>query len=154
MKSYFVHHFHKNITEVMDMERVYKKTRMNPGYTATRTRKGEEQQPLFSIKKLALQTIASIVVFSFVYSMRFIDAPFSDRVINEASYTINYTVDLEGLYKSSKDVFAYLQGRIEQGRSYIDNAVLQVQNPSVQNGEDESLSEIISPDVNEQSGEQ
>jgi len=61
---------------------------------------------------------------------------------------------LQSAYKSSIEIFDYLQGKIEQGKSYIDNTVLQVQNLGVQDVEDESISEIISPDVNEQSGEQ
>ncbi|MBE7026509.1 MAG: hypothetical protein E7410_02945 [Ruminococcaceae bacterium] len=135
------------------MERAYQKTRTNTGSYA-RTRRYEEQKPLFSIKKLAVQTIASVIIFLFVYTMRFADTNFSDRVLNEALYTINYTVDLQSAYKSSIEIFDYLQGKIEQGKSYIDNTVLQVQNLGVQDVEDESISEIISPDVNEQSGEQ
>ncbi len=136
------------------MERAYQKTRMNTTSYARRERSREEDKPLFSIKKLALQTIASIIVFSFVYSMSFVDTPFSDRVINEASYTINYTVDLQSLYKSSREVFDYLRGSIEQGKSYIDNAVMQVQNPNVQGVENDNVTEQTFPVINEQIGEQ
>ena len=135
------------------MERTYQKTRTNTGAYA-RTRRYEEQKPLFSIKKLAVQTIASVIIFSLVYSMRFAQTPFSDRVLNEALYAVNYTVDLQSLYKSSMEIFDYLQGRIEQGRSYIDNTVLQVQNPNVPDIEDENSAMGLSFDTNNQSGEQ
>ncbi len=136
------------------MERVYQKTRMNTNSYARRERTREKEKPLFSTKKLALQTIASVIVFSFVYSMQFVDTPFSDAVINEASYTINYTVDLQSVYKSSREVFDYLRGSIEQGKSYIDNAVMQVQNPNVQGVEDNNATEKPPFSVKEQSGEQ
>ena len=105
------------------MEKVYQKNSARTGYSYTRHHGSDEDKPLFSIKKLLIQSAVCLLVFTFIYITNFYDNGFCNAVKNEVAYTLNYTVDLESVYKSSQEVIKYLSGTLEQGKIYINSVV-------------------------------
>ncbi len=68
---------------------------------------------------MLIQFIAASAVFAFIYTVQFFNNPFCNWVKNEVAYTLNYTVSMESMYKSSQEVMQYLAGKIEEGQIYI-----------------------------------
>ncbi len=104
------------------MERVYQRGRVrHRTYTPHNARGGQEvtELKLFHPKRMLIQFIAASAVFAFIYTVQFFNNPFCNWVKNEVAYTLNYTVSMESMYKSSQEVMQYLAGKIEEGQIYI-----------------------------------
>lgn len=106
------------------MERVYQSPRVYSRAGCANIRRKKEDKPLFSLRKTIFKTIASVLVFIFIYSVNFYDNDFCKRVQNEASYMVNYTVDVQTAYTSAQQIVKYMLGGIEQSRIYITDNVI------------------------------
>ena len=118
------------------MERVYQRKNVRQVYTgASREReRTAADKPLFSLKKLAIQSAVCIIVFAVAYMSGFYDNSFCKAVKNEVLYTLNYSVNIENVYKSSQEVFRYLSGTLEQGKIYVNSVIPDTQPASAQTG--------------------
>lgn len=106
------------------MERVYQRGRVRQrSYSPHNTRREIPEIKLFQPKRMLIQAIAAVVLFGFIYTVQFFDNPFCNWVKNKVAYTLNYTVSVESVYKSSQEVMEYFSGKIAEGQIYINTAL-------------------------------
>ncbi len=123
------------------MERVYQSPRVYSRTNSMGVRRRKEEKPLFSLKKTIFKTTASLLVFIFIYSVNFYDNDFCKFIQNEASYMVNYTVDVQTAYTSAQQVIKYMLGGIEQSKIYITDNVIKKETDEAYQTQDDATQE-------------